>query len=60
MSLTWLKNLFKMKSPKQAKFVVFYAGIHVQLLAEITDFFMISANLLCWPIERNGKISHLL
>ena len=41
-TLTWLKNLFKMKSPKQAKFFIFCAG--TQLLTEIIDFFVISAD----------------
>ena len=62
-TLTWLKNLFKMKSPRQARFVMFCAG--TQLLTEITDFefVMISADFLCWPsesFEKNGKMSHLL
>ena len=62
-TLTWLKNLFKMKTPRQARFVMFCAG--TQLLTEITDFefVMISADLLRWPsesFEKNGKMSHLL
>ena len=60
-TLTCLKNLLKVKSPKQAIFVMFSEG--TQLLTEITDFVTISADLLCWPsesFEKNGKMSHLL